>query len=86
MEEIGAKEKPTLFIFNKIDIYSKKIQNQKEKNPLKELQKTWMSKMSNNVIFISVLQNTNLNELKKAIYKKVRKLHVKRYPYNNLLY
>lgn len=86
MVEIGAKEKPTLFIFNKIDIYSRNVQNKEEKNTLKELEKTWMSKMRNNVMFISVLKNTNLNELKKVIYKKVRKLHVKRYPYNNLLY
>lgn len=91
MLEIDSKDKPTLFIFNKIDTYNNNktydLENYSEENiDFKELEKTWMAKMGKDTLFISALKNINLNELKKILYKRVRKLHVKRYPYNNFLY
>ena len=29
---------------------------------------------------------TNIDELKEIVYKKVRELHVQKYPYNDFLY
>ena len=47
---------------------------------------TWMAKMNDNCIFISAKQKTNIDELKERVYKKVRELHVQKYPYNDFLY
>lgn len=48
--------------------------------------KTWMAKMNDNCIFISARNRTNIEELRDLLYKKVRELHVQKYPYNDFLY
>ena len=37
-------------------------------------------------IFISAKQKINIEQLRDTIYKKVRELHVQKYPYNDFLY
>ena len=45
-----------------------------------------MAKMNDNCIFISARNRTNIEELRDLLYKKVRELHVQKYPYNDFLY
>ena len=80
-------------VFNKIDAYTyvEKAEDDltpktKENITLEELMNTWMAKMNDNCIFISAKQKTNIDELKERVYKKVRELHVQKYPYNDFLY
>jgi GTP-binding protein HflX len=47
---------------------------------------TWMSRVGDDCIFISARQKTNIEELKALLYKRVRELHVQKYPYNNFLF
>jgi len=42
--------------------------------------------MNDNCIFISARNKTNIDRLKDIVYKKVRELHVQKYPYNDFLY
>ena len=91
--EIGADDKPTLLVFNKIDAYTFLEKEQDDLTPatkenlsLKDFQKTWMAKMGGNTIFISALQKIHFEELKKTMYSNIKQLHEKRYPYNNFLY
>lgn len=42
--------------------------------------------MNDNCIFISARNRTNIEELRDLLYKKVRELHVQKYPYNDFLY
>ena len=58
----------------------------KENLTLDELMHTWMARLNDNCIFISAKEKTNLEELKDVVYKKVRELHVQKYPYNDFLY
>ena len=37
-------------------------------------------------IFISAKEKLNIEEFRTMIYKKVRELHVQKYPYNDFLY
>jgi GTP-binding protein HflX len=37
-------------------------------------------------IFISARQKQNIDELREILYKRVRELHVQKYPYNDFLY
>ena len=37
-------------------------------------------------IFISAREKQNIDELREVLYKKVRELHVQKYPYNDFLY
>lgn len=91
--ELGANNKPTLIVFNKIDTYkfTKKEEDDltpstKENNSLEDLKKTWMSKIETNTMFISALNKTHFEELKNEMYSRIKELHEKRYPYNSFLY
>lgn len=94
LEEIDGHNKPTIVVFNKIDNYKREefdetdlINEYSEKNfTLEEWKNTWISKLGENVIFISATKKTNIDEFKKIVYREVRKIHIKRYPYNNFLY
>tara|TARA_B100001778_G_C18602238_1_gene637822 strand:+ start:1383 stop:2552 length:1170 start_codon:yes stop_codon:yes gene_type:complete len=93
LKELGVQNKPTLLVFNKIDNYKfiKKDEDDllpmtKANMSLDQLKKTWISKMNDNTIFISALNKTHFDELKDNLYDEIKKIHEKRYPYNNFLY
>jgi len=94
LEEIDGHDKPTIVVFNKIDNYKREefdetdlVNEYSEINfTLEEWEKTWISKLGENVIFMSATKKTNIDEFKKTVYREVRKIHIKRYPYNNFLY
>lgn len=91
--DLGCSEKPSMIIFNKIDAYSWTEHEaddltpiKKNEIPLEELKRTWMSKLNDNCLFISAREKENIDEFRETIYKKVRELHVQKYPYNDFLY
>jgi GTP-binding protein HflX len=94
LRELGTAEKPVLMVFNKTDIFSydKKDEDDltpatKENYSLEDLKKTWMaSDKFSKTVFISARLKENIDELKIIIYNEVRKIHVKRYPYDDFLY
>ena len=71
----------------------------KENVTLEELEKTWMGKLGRQgdketgssghyleCSFISAKQKENIDELRETLYKRVRELHVQKYPYHDFLY
>jgi GTP-binding protein HflX len=70
----------------------------RENISLDELKKTWMAKVRGErsevrgeryvvePLFISAKKKENIDELREVLYKKVRELHVQKYPYNDFLY
>ncbi len=94
LSEINSLNKPTLLVFNKIDNYEAleideddlTTQRTKLHYTLDEWKHTWMGQLGDNVIFISAIEKSNIEELKKLLYSKVREIHVTRFPYNNFLY
>ena len=48
--------------------------------------KTWMAKLNGDCLFISARERTNIDELRTALYTRVRELHVQKYPYNDFLF
>jgi GTP-binding protein HflX len=91
--DLGAGGKPMMIVFNKIDAYTYVQKDEDDLTPktkenltLDELMHTWMARLNDNCIFISAKEKTNLEELKDVVYKKVRELHVQKYPYNDFLY
>ena len=93
LEEIGCSDKPSMIIFNKIDNYSwvEKEEDdltpmEKENIPLEDLKKTWMAKLNDDCLFISAKNKENIDEFREVLYKKVRELHVQKYPYNDALW
>ena len=93
LKEIDKTEKPVILIFNKIDAFTYTPKDEDDLSPVRkenisldELKKTWMSKLNDNCIFISAKNKTNIDELKELLYKKVKQIHVERYPYNDFLF
>lgn len=93
LQEIESNDKPTVLVFNKIDKYSyvKKDEDdltevKPENISLDEWKKTWMAKSEHPTIFISATEKQNMEELRKLVYEEVKKLHVKRFPYNDFLF
>lgn len=91
--DLGCADKPQMILFNKIDAYTwvEKEEDDltprtKENIPLDELMKTWMAKLNDNCFFISAKERENIDELREILYKRVRELHVQKYPYNDFLY
>jgi GTP-binding protein HflX len=94
MSEIKSSDKPTIMVFNKIDQYEAEeieeddlmTEKTKAHYTLKEWKQTWMNKMGDNVLFISALNNENMEDFRRKVYEAVRKIHITRFPYNNFLY
>jgi GTP-binding protein HflX len=93
LKDLGAADKPQMIVFNKIDAY-RWVEKEpddltpptKENITLDELQKTWMAKMNDDCLFISAREKQNIDMLRDTLYKKVKQLHVQKYPYNDFLY
>ncbi|MEE0804546.1 MAG: GTPase HflX, partial [Prevotellamassilia sp.] len=93
LADLGCADKPTVIVFNKMDAYSWTEKDADDLTPagkenvsLDDLMNTWMSRVGDDCIFISARQKTNIEELKELLYKRVRELHVQKYPYNNFLF
>ena len=96
LADLGCGEKPTLIVFNKIDAYTWDEKDaddltpvKKNEVPLEDLKRTWMAKIGGDklsCIFISAKEKENIEELRDTLYKRVRELHVQKYPYNDFLY
>lgn len=93
LADLGCAEKPSMLVFNKIDNYTwtekepdDLTPETKENVSLEELKRTWMARMNENCLFISAREKENIDEFRDILYKKVRELHVQKYPYNDFLY
>lgn len=93
LNEIDKEEKPTILVFNKIDAFTYVKKDEDDLTPVKrenlsldDLKKTWMNKMADDCIFISAREKMNIDELKEKVYKRVKEIHIERYPYNDFLF
>lgn len=93
LKELDCADKPTMIVFNKIDSYHWVDKAPDDLTPatrenvtLEDLRHTWMARMGDNCIFISAKERENIEELRDVLYRRVRELHVQKYPYNDFLY
>ncbi|MES2880660.1 MAG: GTPase HflX [Bacteroidota bacterium] len=86
LQELKAFEKPIITIFNKMDLYIKHtfdewLEEAPKQQILEDLEARWQRETGNNAIFISALERTNIDSLRKTILDKVREHYRIRYPY-----
>jgi len=94
LSEIGAIDKPTVMIFNKIDAYQAEVLDDDDLTTprttkhysLEEWQQSWMARTHGDSIFISAQHKTHIDQLRELLYSKVRDIHITRFPYNHFLY
>jgi len=89
----GANQ-PTIMVFNKIDAFKHDTieeddlttERSKDHYTLEDWKKSWYAKMEHQCVFISALNQENLEEFKKLVFEEVKKIHITRFPYNDFLY
>lgn len=93
LKELGAADKPTIMVFNKIDAFTYVPKDEddltprtRENVPLSELEASWMSKLGDDCVFISAKKGINIDVLKQKIYERAKEIHMLRFPYNDFLY
>ncbi|MEP6674910.1 MAG: GTPase HflX [Ferruginibacter sp.] len=86
LAELGAAEKPTVTIFNKMDLYEehtfdKWLEEDVKKQILNELKERWQNETKDNCVFVSAIEKKNIDLLRQTILNKVREMYRIRYPY-----
>ncbi len=86
LEELGAQDRPTVTIFNKMDKYEKDTFDQWLDEEVKiellgDLKQRWQDETKDNCVFISAIEKTNIDVLRQTILNKVREMYRIRYPY-----
>ncbi|MBQ9470618.1 MAG: GTPase HflX [Bacteroidales bacterium] len=87
LRDIGAADKPTIMVFNKVDRYTSIDPDGTVRHPpLGELQRSWMARSNGRTVFVSARERINIDALRQMLYREAREAHVGRYPYDNFLY
>ena len=86
LQDLKAFDKPTITIFNKMDLYIKNtfdewLNEETKEQILRDLEARWQQETNDNAIFISALERTNIDVLRNTILDKVREHYRIRYPY-----
>ena len=88
LQELNAFEKPTLTIFNKMDLYEQRtfdewLEDSTKKEILEDLRDRWNNETNGNAVFVSAIEKRNIDVLRTTILEKVRELYRIRYPYKS---
>ncbi len=83
LQEIGAEEKPTIMVMNKIDLYKPEehisyAENEEEEDmptTLSQLRRSWMAKENAPVVFISAKKKENIQELRDKLITFIKSLN-----------
>ena len=86
LQELKAFDKPVITVFNKMDLYIRNtfdewLNEETKEQILKDLESRWQQETHGQAIFISALERSNIDVLRKTILDKVRELYRIRYPY-----
>ena len=86
LKDLGVQDKPTLFVFNKIDLYRERyFDDYLDKATRLEIEADLKSRLKNQYehdnFFISALSKENIPELRQDLTKRIRDLYQVRYPY-----
>jgi len=88
LQDLKVEEKPTLMIFNKIDLYRERyfdqyLEEEVKKEILSELQQKLKNTYHHDNLFISAVNKENIDELRVKIADLVKKFYEIRYPYKS---
>src|SRR5215204_1819763 len=85
LQDINAFDKPTITIFNKMDLYEDRnfdpwLEDEVRAEILNDLYEKWQRETEGNAVFISAIERKNIEELRMTILNKVKELYKIRYP------
>lgn len=96
LKDINSAEKPVLLVFNKIDEYLKKREEELQaegqgmleedgqyvRPSIEDLKATYMAKEHAPAMFISATDKLNIDALREELQRRVAEIHFQRYPNN----
>jgi len=81
LAEIGADNKPTILVFNKIDLINgTRSDNGQDEMDIDQLRMSYRKNGHSNTAFISVTRKSNIDELREIVYNQVTKKHFQIFP------
>jgi GTP-binding protein HflX len=87
LEEIGAANKPSILVFNKIDLYNPAFNHEEpeeeqlpQENVLEQLKRSYIADKADHVVFISAEKKENIEELRNVLFAQVKEKHFSIYP------
>lgn len=91
LQELKAFDKPTLTIFNKLDLYEQRtfdpwLESSVKDEILLDLQERWARETHGQCVFVSATERRNVDALRDTILEKVKALYAERYPYLKQFY
>ncbi len=91
LQELGAHDKPTLTVFNKLDAYETTafdewLENDIKVQILSDLKQRWENETLGICVFVSAIEKRNIEQLRLTILDKVREIYAIRYPYKTGFY
>lgn len=86
--DLGVHDKPMITVFNKIDAF-KAVDPDAHPDSnghlsLTDFKNWWLDKENSPCVFVSVLKNKNMDELKSVLYDQIRSRHMQIYPHQML--
>ncbi len=86
LSDLDTQDKPTIMVFNKMDLYRKMnfdaLLEESEKQEIEgELKQSFQKKYGEDFVMISAHTKENLNELRSILLKKVTSEYHRKYPY-----
>ena len=91
LQELKCFDKPTITIFNKMDLYESNtfdpwLDNEVKQEMLTQLESRWQQATNNSAIFVAATERKNIDGLRNTILSRVKKLYEERYPYLTKFY
>jgi GTP-binding protein HflX len=86
LADLGCADKPTITVFNKMDMYEERnfdqwLEPEIKSTLLEELRKRWENETTGNCVFVSAIERRAIDQLRATMLAMVREVYIKRYPY-----
>ena len=88
LKELGAEDKTTVYVFNKIDLYRKRyfdalLDEETKTNILEQLEAKLKNDYGDNIIFISAKEKENISVFREMLGSLIEEKYKIRYPYKS---
>jgi len=86
LSDIGAGDKPMVYVFNKIDRVTGGWPGDDNPHPdgqytMNDFRNSWLARSRTPTVFISAVRKENIGELRELLFAEVKKDHMRRYPH-----
>lgn len=86
LTELGAGEKPVLYVFNKLDLYRERafdpyLPEEVREDLEAEVKASWAGKLNDHVVFLSATEREGLEILRAKLTDMISRCYVERYPH-----